>query len=46
MATTSPAPTAEPESETLTAEQEMLEFADKTDDTAAVAEKMRELGFL
>ena len=46
VATTSPAPTAEPESKTLTAEQEMLEFADKTDDTAAVAEKMRELGFL
>ena len=46
VATTSPAPTAEPESKTLTAEQEMLEFADKTDDTAAVAAKMRELGFL
>lgn len=46
VATTSPAPTAEPESKTLTAEQEMLEFADKTDDTAAVAAKMRELGYL
>lgn len=43
--TVSPAPTVEPEGKTLTDEQKMLEFADKTDDTSAVAAMMRELGF-
>lgn len=44
--TVSPAPGKEPEAKELTAEQEMLEFASKTDDTVEMANKMRELGYV
>lgn len=44
--TTSPAPSNEPEGKTLTAEDEMLDFASKTEDTVALAAKMREAGYV
>lgn len=44
--TTSPAPSNEPEGKTLTAEEEMLDFASKTEDTVALAAKMREAGYV